>query len=82
MPSVSMAYSAVKSYAKGTKVTLNNTMLYSSSTAKTGKKKSGTYYIYDGQAINGRMRITNSVANCGRTPIGSFVTGWVNKSDI
>ena len=77
-----MAYSAVKFDAKGSRITLNNTMLYSSSTAKTGKKKSGTYYIYDGQVVSGRMRITNSVSNCGKTPVGSFVTGWVNKSDI
>lgn len=75
-------YSVVKSYAKGTKVTLNNTTLYSSSTAKTGTKKSGTYYLYDGQVVNNRMRITNSVSNCGKTPAGSYVTGWVNKADI
>lgn len=75
-------YSVVKSYAKGTKVTLNNTTLYSSSTAKTGTKKSGTYYLYDGQVVNNRMRITNSASNCGKTPAGSYVTGWVNKTDI
>lgn len=75
-------YSVVKSYAKGTKVTLNNTTLYSSSTAKTGTKKSGTCYLYDGQVVNNRMRITNSASNCGKTPAGSFVTGWVNKADI
>lgn len=77
-----VVYSVVKSYAKGTKVTLNNTTLYSSSTAKTGTKKSGTYYLYDGQVVNNRMRITNSASNCGKTPAGSFVTGWVNKADI
>ena len=58
------------------------TTLYSSSTVKTGTKKSGTYYLYDGQVVNGRMRITNSAANCGKTPAGSYVTGWVNKADI
>ena len=73
---------AEKTYAKGAKITLNNTTLYSSSTAKIGTKKSGTYYLYDGQVVNGRMRITNSVANCGKTPAGSYVTGWMNKADI
>lgn len=73
---------AEKTYAKGTKITLNNVTLYSSSTAKTGTKKSGTYYLYDGQVVNSRMRITNSASNCGKTPAGSYVTGWVNKADI
>ena len=73
---------AEKTYAKGAKITLNNTTLYSSSTAKTGTKKSGTYYLYDGQVVNDRMRITNSASNCGKTPAGSYVTGWVNKADI
>ena len=73
---------AEKTYAKGTKITLTNTTLYSSSTAKTGTKKSGTYYLYDGQVVNGRMRITNSAANCGKMPAGFYVTGWVNKADI
>lgn len=77
-----VVYSVVKSYAKGAKVTLNNTTLYSSSTAKTGTKKSGTYDLYDGQAVNNRMRITNSASNCGKTPVGSYVTGRVNKTDI
>lgn len=77
-----VVYSAVKSYAKGMKITLNNTTVYASSTVKSGTKKSGTYYLYDGQVVSGRMRITNAVSNCGRTPIGSFVTGWVNKSEI
>lgn len=73
---------AEKTYAKGTKITLTNTTLYSSSTAKTGTKKSGTYYLYDGQVVNGRMRITNSAANCGKMPAGFYVTSWVNKADI
>ena len=73
---------AEKTYAKGVKINLSNVTLYSSSTAKTGTKKSSTYYLYDGQIVNGRMRITNSVANCGKTPAGSYVTGWVNKADI
>ena len=73
---------AEKTYAKGTKVILNNATLYASSTAKTGTKKSGTFYLYDGQVVKGRMRITNSAANCGKTPAGSYVTGWINQKDI
>ena len=73
---------AEKTYAKGTKIILNNATLYASSISKTGTKKSGTFYLYDGQVVNGRMRITNSAANCGKTPVGSYVTGWVNQKDI
>ena len=73
---------AEKTSTKGTKITLNNATLYASSTAKTGTKKSGTFYLYDGQVVKGRMRITNSAANCGKTPAGSYVTGWINQKDI
>ena len=73
-----VVFSNGKSYAKGTKVTLTDVTLYASSTAKTGTKKSGTFYLYDGKEVNGRMRITNSPKNCGNTPIGKYVTGWVD----
>ena len=71
-----------KFYAKGTKVKLTDVTLYASATAKTGTKKSGTFYLYDGKVVSGRMRITNSPKNCGNTPIGKYVTGWVEKKDI
>ena len=73
---------AVKSYAKGAEIMLKNATLYSSATAESGTKRSGTYFIYDGLVVNGRMRITNDRKNCGNTPIGRYVTGWVKKSDI
>ncbi|MGN0622831.1 MAG: glycoside hydrolase family 25 protein [Oscillospiraceae bacterium] len=71
-----------KSLAKGDRIKLSGVTLYSSSTAKSGITKSGVYYIYDGKTVNGRMRITNRKENCGKTPIGSYVTGWVNRSQI
>ena len=62
---------------------LNNTPLYSSSTAKTASgTKTGTFYRYDNAVLNGRIRITNSAANVGKTPIGNYVTGWIDKSSI
>lgn len=70
-------------YAKGRAVRLNNTALYGSASTKTAaSRKTGTYYIYDGVEINGRYRITNSAANCGKTPTGQYVTGYINKADI
>ena len=70
-------------YAKGRAVRLDNVALYGSATAKTAAgRKTGTYYLYDGVEISGRYRITTSAANCGKTPTGNYVTGYINKSDI
>ena len=68
---------------EGQKVELSGVSLYTSSTAKNpSSKKTGTYFIYDGKVLNGRIRITNSSSNVGKTPVGNYVTGWVNESDI
>lgn len=39
-------------------------------------------YLYDGVEVNGRYRITTKSGYCGKTPIGQYVTGWVEKKDI
>lgn len=64
----------------GDKVTLKNTALYvsASSPSKAGTK-TGTFYVWDSAVNNGRIRITNSSANVGKS---GQVTGWVNISDI
>ena len=70
-------------YAKGRAVRLNNTALYGSASSKTAAgRKTGTFYLYDGVEISGRYRITTSAANCGKTPTGNYVTGYINKADI
>ena len=66
----------------GAKVTLNKDTLYASASAKSGDAKTGTFYIYDDEVINNRVRITNSASNVGKTPVGNYVTGWVALSDI
>lgn len=68
-------------YKSGTKVALNGT-LYSSATAKTGIKRNGTYYLYDSNPSNGRYRVTNIKSNCGKKPIGLYVSGWADKSEL
>ena len=65
--------------SKGDKVYINGTV-YASSTAKTGTTKRGYYYIYDGVKINGRYRITNAAANVGKTPVGTYVSGYVDAT--
>lgn len=66
---------------RGTKVRLAG-KLFASATATSGNTKTAAYYLYDGVLVNGRYRLTTTKANCGRTPIGSYVTGWANKSDL
>ena len=77
-------YTPQISFAKGQRVTLQNAPLFSSDSVKTFSKKiSGTYYIYDGKVCaNGRYRITNTAANCGKTPVGSYVTGYVSYDNF
>ncbi len=75
-------FTAEKAHKKGDKISLKNTVLYTSSTAKSGVKKTGTFYLYDGVEVNGRYRITTKAGYCGKTPIGKYVTGWVEKKDI
>lgn len=70
------------SVAAGQAVTLNNTPLYVSSTAKNpATHKTGTYYFYDGILIRGRYRITNTPSRVGKTPVGQNVTGWADAAD-
>lgn len=70
-------------YAKGRAIRLNNAALYGSAFAQTAAgRKTGTYYLYDGVEISGRYRITTSATNCGKTPTGNYVTGYINKADI
>ena len=79
-----VVYTSNPTFSKGQRVTLQNAPLFSSDSAKTFSKKiSGIYYIYDGKACaNGRYRITNAAANCGKTPVGSYVTGYVSYDNF
>lgn len=75
------ASSASAGAEAGQAVTLTNAPFYVSSTnASPACYKSGTFYFYDGILINGRYRITNSAARCGKLPVGQNVTGWVPAS--
>lgn len=68
---------------KGSKITLKGAKLYVSAGGQVPVNTlSGNYYLYDGKLVSGRYRITTSKSNCGRTPVGLYVTGWVNKGEI
>lgn len=72
--------SGTTSISAGAKISLSNTKIYTSATATSSSgTKTGTYYCWDGSIISGRIRITNTSSNVGKS---GQVTGWVNVSDI
>ena len=79
----STATSTKTTFSKGDKVTLSNAKLYgSASGGSAAGTKTGTYYVYNGEKIGTRYAITNSSSNVGKTPMGNYVTGWVEASDL
>ena len=72
--------SGATAIASGAKITLNKTKIYVSSDASSSAgTKTGTFYLWDSSVIKGRIRITNSSSNVGKS---GQVVGWVNVSDI
>lgn len=58
---------------------LQRVNLYIASTSLTPTaSKSGTYYLWGTEVVSGRVRITNTPANAGRS---GQVTGWINLAD-
>lgn len=75
------AASAAAGATAGAAVQLDNAPFYYTSVAASPScYKSGTFYFYDGILVNGRYRITNTEARCGKLPVGQNVTGWVPAS--
>lgn len=70
-------------YKAGDAVTVSQANLYISARAeKSARKISGTFYIYDGEEINGRYRITTQKEFCGKQPAGNYVTGYIDTQAI
>ena len=66
--------------AAAKQVKLEKTKIYTSATAKTQSgTKTGTFYLWSDEVVNGRIRITISADKVGKA---GQVTGWVNVSDI
>ncbi len=64
----------------GKAVLLKNTPCYENeSTAASYGKKSGTYFLWDNEVRNGRVRITNNAVRVGKS---GQVTCWVNVTDV
>lgn len=63
----------------GDKLQLSKVALYATSVAKNkSSTKTGTYYIWSSGVVNNRIRITNSLANVGKS---NGVTAWINVED-
>ncbi len=68
---------------KGMAVKLSGAKLYGSASAATpANTVTGTYYLYDGENISGRYRITTSKDRCGKEPIGENVTGYIDAAFV
>lgn len=64
---------------EGMALHLNRVSLYMASTSLTSAAtRTGTYYLWGTEVISGRVRITNTPANAGRS---GQVTGWINYTD-
>lgn len=67
----------------GYALNLSNCPLYVDSyTSKVSNRITGTYYLYDGENKRDRYRITNKAENVGKTPVGSYVVGWIDASYV
>lgn len=69
---------ANKKYEKGSRIVLLNKPIFSSAYTKVATgTKTGIFYLYDGEKINGRYRITVKKNMCGKKPTYQYVTGWI-----
>lgn len=65
-----------KTVKAGAKVQLSNTKCYSNATTKTvWDTKTGAYYYWSDEVVNGRVRITNSASRVG---VKGQVTCWID----
>ena len=82
-PQTSIRYDWKKGQA--VKLTKQKTQLFANDSTATpaAMLSPGTYYIYDGIKCGlGRFRITTKAENCGKTPVGKYVTGFVSADNF
>ena len=77
-PVAPAAKPAVKPAPKaGDVVKLNKGKLYTTARGSVAVTRTGTFYLYDGIAVNGRYPVTNRKDRVGKTPVWANVSGWV-----
>lgn len=71
-----------KPIAAGDVLRLASTPLYFSAYTKNPSTRiNGTYWIYDGQPVRERYRVTNRADRVNKKPATLNVTGWIDKGD-
>ena len=61
----------------GDKVTLSGGRLYTTARGAKYVTRTGTYFLYDGQKVGTRYRVTNRIDRVGKKPAAVNVSGWV-----
>ncbi len=64
---------------KGDLYKLNDTAVYDTENGKTIGKRTGMYYVWSSDVVNGRVKMTNSQERVGAEGHVSF---WVDKKDL
>ena len=67
----------VKASKAGDIVTLKNGKLYTTARGSKYVSRTGTFYLYDGQKVGNRYRVTNRIDRVGKSPTWLYVSGWV-----
>lgn len=82
-PAVPATKPVTKTYygKNGDKITLENVNFYAASSSKTpaGKPRTGVYYIWNNEVVNGKIRITTQKDFVG---VANKVTAWISISQI
>ncbi len=61
----------------GDTVQLTGGKLYTTARGARYVTRTGTFYLYDGQKVGGRYRVTNQAKRVGKSPVWLYVSGWV-----
>lgn len=61
---------------------IDEPLYYSSTSRECASRISGTYYLYDDQEFNGRIRITSNINDIGKQPANRHVTGYIKAPTI
>lgn len=61
----------------GDKITLSGGRLYTTARGAKYVTRTGTYFLYDGQKVGERYRVTNRTDRVGKKPAAVNVSGWV-----
>ena len=61
----------------GDTVQLTGGKLYTTARGARYVTRTGTFYLYDGQKVGNRYRVTNQAKRVGKSPVWLYVSGWV-----